>query len=140
MSEFDAQDERIAKVLGEDEVPEVNDRTLRRYLAYLKENLEFPCHLTGIEDFSWEERYVFGYGSQVEYEKLKKTQPSYTDTFEVLGFEEEVDEGYGILVKVKRVSDKKKFSLPLADLAATDEQSKNYRVLDDFSVWFVNYR
>lgn len=102
--------------------------------------MEFPCHLTGIEDFSWEERYVFGYGSKTEYEKLKKTQPSYTDTFEFIGFDDEINGGYGILVKVKRVSDKRKFTLPLADLKSTDEQSKNYQLLDDFSVWFVNYR
>jgi hypothetical protein len=140
MSDFDEQKIRIARVLGENKVPKVNGRTLRIYLAYLRKNLEFPCHLTGIEDFSWEERYVFGYGSKTEYEKLKKTQPSYTDTFEFLGVDDEIEENYGILVNVKRVSDKRKFTLPLADLKSTDEQSKNYQLLDDFSVWFVNYR
>jgi hypothetical protein len=140
MSDFDEQKIRIFRVLGENKVPKVNGRTLRIYLAYLMKNLEFPCHLTGIEDFSWEERYVFGYGSKTEYEKLKKTQPSYTDTFEFLGFDDEIEENYGILVNVKRVSDKRKFTLPLADLKSTDEQSKNYQLLDDFSVWFVNYR
>lgn len=140
MSDFDAQEKRILKVLGEDEVPDVNDRTLKRYLAYLKENLELPCHLTGMEDFSWEERYVFGYGSQAEYEELKKTQPSYTDTFALLDFEEEINANNGIHAKMERVSDKKKFTLPLADLEATDEESKNHQFLDDFSVWFVNYK
>jgi hypothetical protein len=138
MSDFDEQEKRIAKVLGKDEVPEANERTLRLYLAYLKKNLEFPCYLTGIEDFPWEERYVLGDGSKTEYEKLKKTKPSYTDTFEILGLEDEIDESHGILVKVKRVSDRKKFTLPLADLEAEDQQSNNYQLLDDFSVWFVN--
>ncbi|MCB0045522.1 MAG: hypothetical protein H6642_11320 [Caldilineaceae bacterium] len=92
-----------------------------------------------MEDFPWEERYVFGYGSKTEYEKLKKTQPSYTDTFEFLGFDDEVDRGYGILVKVRRVADKRKFTVSLDDLEATDEQSTNCQLLDDFSVWFVNY-
>ena len=64
MFDFDEQEQRIASALGEDEVPEVNDRTLRQYLAYLRENLSFPCYLTGIEDFAWEERYVFGHGSK----------------------------------------------------------------------------
>jgi hypothetical protein len=72
MSDFDEQERRIARILGEGEVPEVNNKTLRTYLAYLKKNLEFPCYLTGIEDFSWEERYVFGYGSKAQYEELKK--------------------------------------------------------------------
>jgi hypothetical protein len=46
----------------------------------------------------------------------------------------------GILVNLKRVSDKKKFTLPLAELKATDEKLKNYQLLDDYSVWFVNNR
>jgi hypothetical protein len=140
MFDFDEQERRIARIFGEDEVPEVNNKTLRTYLAYLEKNLEFPCYLTGIEDFSWEERYVFGYGSKTQYKELKKTKPSYTDTFELLGFDDEVGEGYGILASVKRVSDKRKFALPLADLKTTDERSKNYQLLDDYSVWFVNYR
>ncbi len=139
MSDFEQVERRIAGILGEDEVPDVDDVSLTRYLAYLKKNLEHPCHLTGIEDFPWEERFVFGYGSESEYEKLKKTQPSYTDTFELIGFEEGVSEDRGILVKVRRMADKRKFTLPLADLEATDEQSKNYQLLNDFSVWFVNW-
>jgi len=77
---------------------------------------------------------------QKEYEKLKKTQPSYTDIFECIDFNRETDEGYGISVNVKRVSDKRKFTLPLADLESTDKQSNNYQLLDDYSVWFVNYQ
>jgi hypothetical protein len=41
---------------------------------------------------------------------------------------------------VRRLSDKKKFTLTLSDLQATDEQTKNYQLLDDFAVWFVNWR
>ena len=102
MSDLDEQLRRIVRTLGKNEIPEVNNKTLKTYLAYLKKTLEFPCYLTGMEDFSWEERYIFGYGSEAEYEELKKTQPSYTDTL--------------------------------------DKRSKNYLLLDDFSVWFVNYR
>jgi len=50
------------------------------------------------------------------------------------------DECDGIFVYVQRISDKKKFVLPLADLKATDRKSKNYQLLDDYSVWFVNNR
>jgi len=42
------------------------------------------------------------------------------------------------LVDVERLSDKKNFILPLADLKSTDTASKNYQLLDDFSVWLVN--
>lgn len=148
MVDYDEQDDeqsgeqeiRIAGVLGSDEVPEVNDNTLMAYLAYLRSSLSFPCFLTGIEDFDWEERYVFGHGSKAEYERLKKTQPSYTDIFELLDFDEEIDQGYGILANVKRVKDKKSFTLPLADLRVRDDHSANYQLLDDYSVWFVNNR
>ena len=99
-----------------------------------------PCQLTGIEDFEWEEYYVFGPGSKKEYEQLKKTQPSYTDKYELIDFEDEVDEFYGVMVNVKRLSDRKKFELPLADLEATDKKSDDYQLLDDYSVWFVNNR
>ncbi|MBV5347730.1 hypothetical protein [Lamprocystis purpurea] len=140
MVDYDEQDRRIAGVLGSDEVPEVNDQTLIAYLAYLRNSLSFPCLLTGIEDFEWEERYVFGHGSKSEYERLKESQPSHTDIFELLGFDEEIDQGYGILASVKRVKDKKSFTLPLADLRDRDEHSANYQLLDDYSVWFVNNR
>jgi hypothetical protein len=59
MSDYDEQERRIASVLGSDELPEVNDKTLIAYLAYLRKSLSFPCFLTGIEGFDWEERYVF---------------------------------------------------------------------------------
>jgi hypothetical protein len=139
MYDLDDQDKRIAKILGSKSVPRVNKKTLRPYCDYLKASLEFPCLLTGIEDFPWEERYVFEFGSKAKYERLKKKQPSYTDTFELLSLDE-VDAHYGIIARVRRVSDKKEFGLPLADLEATDEESKNYELLDDYSVWFVNWR
>ncbi len=140
MYDLHEQDRRIAVILGEDDVVEVDATTLGLYLDYLKKNISLPCHLTGIDEFAWEERFVFGHGSRAEYEKLKKTQPSHADTYELLGFNDTVKEDFGIVVYVKRLSDKMKFTLPLADLKATDEQSNNYQLLDDFSAWFVNYR
>ena len=146
MSNFDEQDVRIAEILLDsiildiEDIPEVSHESLERYFAHLKSNLKSPCDLTGIEDFPWEERYVFGYGSEAEYENLKKKQPSYTDTFNLLNLDEEINEDYGLLVDVKRTSDNKKFTLPLADLKVIDEHSKNYQLLDDYSVWFVNNR
>jgi hypothetical protein len=62
------------------------------------------------------------------------------DTYNLRSFDDDVDQNSGIVVNVQRVSDKKKFVLPLADLEATEQQSKNYELLDDFSVWFVNWR
>lgn len=139
MAEIDKQDERIGSIFG-GTILSVTEESLAKYLAYLKEHLELPCELTGIEDFDWEEYYVIGPGDQKEYERQKKTKPSYTDRYDLLSLADEADEWVGILVKVKRVSDKKKFTLPLAELKAADERSKNYQLLDDYSVWFVNSR
>lgn len=84
--------------------------------------------------------YTFGPGSAKEYEQLKKRRASYTDTYALLGFNDEVDPEDGILVHVRRLADKKKFTLTLSDLQATGKQTKNYQLLDDFTVWFVNWR
>lgn len=137
MSELDDQDKRIEQILGKFDM-DVSEESVSKYMEFLEKNIEHPCHLTGIEDFPWEEYYILGPGKKKEYEKLKKKQPSYTDIFDLTGFEDDLDENNGILVKVKRLSDNKKFILPLADLKATEEESKNFELLDDFSVWFVN--
>jgi len=67
----DKQENRISKILNNLDL-DVNEENLKTYRKYLIENLKSPTIITGIEDFSWEERYVFGHGSQKEYEKLKK--------------------------------------------------------------------
>ena len=141
---MDKQEKRIMDILGaecEDDC-ETNDENFFKYYHYLKDNITFPCLLTGIEDFQWEERYVFGGQNQKEYEKLKKTNPSYTDIFEFITFLEPDDDGGGdgdLFIEVKRVSDKKKFDLGLSWLKCTDSKSKNYQLLDDFAVWQCNY-
>jgi hypothetical protein len=140
MGKYEKQENRIIVILGTKKL-DVTRKTLSTYLAYLKNHIEVPCQLTGIEDFEWEEAYVFGFGSKREYEELKTTQPSYTDKFNLIDFIDDIDDEYdGIFVNVQRLSDKKQFILPLADLKSTDKKSKNYQLLDDYSVWFVNNR
>jgi hypothetical protein len=73
-----------------------------------------------------------------EHEQVRQTQPSYLDTYELLSFDD-MQSRFGIMVNVRRVSDQKTFVLPLADLEATNKQSKNYELLDDFVAWFVNW-
>ncbi len=131
MPKLDKQDQRIADILGTKDVPDVTDETLEIYLDYLKQNLEMPCKVTGIEDmgcFAWEEYYTFGPGSERKYEKLKKKRASYTDTFELLSFDDDYDEDYGLVVNVRRISDKKKFALTLSDLAQDSFQRLVQRV------------
>jgi hypothetical protein len=52
------QDKRLADIFGTQTVPKVTEETLAIYLDYLKQHLEVPCQLTGIESrgcFAWSE-------------------------------------------------------------------------------------
>ena len=86
----------------------VNDENLEKYFQHLNKNIAFPCIVTGIEDFRWEEFYILGPGDKDEYEELKKTQPSYTDHYRILSFDDHYDEDNGILANVSSVSDKER--------------------------------
>jgi hypothetical protein len=137
---IDEQDERVIAILGTINL-DVSKANLKTYLKYIKHQIEFPCLLTGIEDFDWEEFYVFGPGSQKEYKELKKTRPSYTDKYNLISIVDKIEnEEDGIVVEVERVSDKKRFKLPLAELEETNKKTRNYQLLDDYAVWFVNYQ
>ena len=137
---FEEQKKRIESIFHK-KIDNISKRTetLEVYKQYLDENLDFPVKLTGIEDFNWEEFYILGPGDENEYEELKKTRPSYRDEYNLIRIEEHIEEDYGLFAKVTRISDKKRFQIPLADLKAIDEKSKNYKLLDDYSVWCVNY-
>jgi hypothetical protein len=147
-SNVDDQYNRIYKILGVEDVENennaaVNYKNLEKYLAYLNNEVTFPIIVTGIEDlgcFGWEEYYNWGPGSKKEYEKLMKKYPSFRDEYELLSFDEDFDEDEGLYVNVQRISDKKKFSLTLADLEAVEKNSKNAQLLDDHAVWHTNFR
>ncbi len=137
------QDKRIADLFGTQTVPKVTEETLAIYLDYLKQHLEVPCQLTGIESrgcFAWEASYIFGRKRPKEYAQRKKKEPSYTDAYAFLSFKDAYDPYDGLAVTVKRVSDSKRFVLPFAHLKATEKPSKNDQLLDDYVVWFVNGR
>jgi len=136
---FNGEEERINEILNTEDVS-VNEDNLNRYFNFLKINLKKPCILTGMEDFDWEEPYIFGGWSKKEYEKLKKTNPSYTDKFEFIRIVEEYDDWKGIYVSVKRISDEKKFTIPLWDLKVIDSADSNYQIVSDYSSWMTNYR
>jgi hypothetical protein len=129
--------ERIIEILGED--CEKNDENINQYYNYLKNNITFPCVLTGIEDFPWEEKYVFGGWDKKEYERLKKDNPSYTDQFDLIELVKPESGEDDLFINAKRLSDKKVFELELSWLKCVDPKSNNYLLLHDFSVWQVNY-
>jgi hypothetical protein len=141
--EREQRDRRIADIFDTQTVPKITEETLASYLDYLKQHLEVPCQLTGIESrgcFAWEESYIFGRRRSKEYAQRKQQQPSYTDTYAFLSFEEEYNTYAGLAVTVQRVSDSKRFVLPLAHLKAREKPSNNAQLLDDYVVWFVNGR
>ncbi|MEG4030540.1 MULTISPECIES: calcium-binding protein [unclassified Microcoleus] len=129
---------KISKILGSKNI-DFNLKNSLKYLDYIKQNIELPCHVTGIEEFEWEEEYTMGSGSKKEYARLKKTQPSYTDRFTINQLEDLVLQEEGIFVEVQRVSDHQKFMLPLSELESVDVISRNNQLLDDYAVWFINY-
>jgi len=144
MTKFDEQMRRWEEILG-DAAEGTQEEALQAFFNHLKANLQLPCEVTGIEDFRWEEPYVLGGWSQQEYKRLKKTQPSYTDKYELLGISQGdwsewmmFDED--IVAHVRRKGDGREFYLGLAELRVTDKKSPNYQLIDDHSVWLVNNR
>ncbi|MBN2395804.1 MAG: hypothetical protein JXC36_04990 [Candidatus Atribacteria bacterium] len=136
---FDEEEKRISEILKSDDIS-VNEENLNRYFNFLKTNLKTPCMLTGMEDFDWEEPYILGGWSKKEYEKLKKTIPSYTDNFEFIKLEEEYDDWKGIYTSVKRISDEKIFTIPLWDLVVMDKRNSNFQIVTDYASWMTNNR
>ena len=130
--------ERLNRVVEKDgKAVSVSQKSLKTYQDFLEKNMERPCLLTGKKHFPWEERYRLGQGSEAEYKIHKQTNAAYTDTFEFLGFEAK-KKTYGIYVKVKRVSDKRKFKLPLNYLKAVDRKHPNAGLISEYIIWFVN--
>ena len=136
----ESEEERRLLTILDSEDLDVDEDNQDTYFEYLKANISKPCQLFASEGFSWEESYMFGGGNKKEYEKLKSTRPSSSDTFEFMSLVEEIDEERGIFVKVRRLSDKKTFSLPLWDLKVENEKSPNYLLIADYSFWMSNYQ
>lgn len=134
---FGEEENRIAAILSDNDL-EVSKEKQDIYFEYLQKNIQKPVMLTGSEPFPWEERYLFGGGSKKEHENLKKTQASSNDKFEFIELLDDIDEDYGIIAKVRRVTDKKQFELPLWYLKCTDKNSKTYELISDYSYWMTN--
>ena len=145
MTRLDVQDARINQIIGGNDEAKCDD-CVRRFFDYLKSSLQLPCVVTGVEDFRWEEFYVIGPGDPQEHEELRKDQPSFKDVYELLDIENGIYSdwmmfaGEDVAAHVRRKSDGREFQLGLAEIEAVDKESKNYQLLNDFAVWFVNSR
>lgn len=120
--ELDDDERRVANILvpGQkiEDLPDVSWEMLEKYYQYLSQKLPGDLLLTGQESlgyFAWEEKFEWGYGSKKEYNQLKKQQASYHDKFKLVALQN-IDPVYGIVAAVLRITDNKKFDIPLADL------------------------
>jgi Calcium binding len=129
---------KVKKILHSNSI-EVGVQNTLKYLEYLKQNTIVPCRVTGREEFRWEEEYLSDFGNKKEYEKLKKTQPSYTEIFQILGLRDSVSKQDGVMVDVQRLTDKQTFILPLISLEPIDKSSPNNQLLEDYTLWFINF-
>jgi len=137
---FKEQHKRIEQILG-GKFSDLSRRleTLEHYKAYLAGALQFPLEVCGWEDFEWEEFYLFGPGDRQEYEELKRTKASYTDVLRMTRLSERIEVRYGVFAHFTRISDRKRFELPLADFKAVNQKSPEAQLLEDYAVWVVNY-
>jgi len=109
---MDNQEKRIDEVLKECDGWAVDSKSVDMFFNHLNEKLDFPFEVNGLED---DEKYLL-------YE-----------------IEDSGDTMYGLTGNVKLLSDKRRrLILALCDLEAIDKNSKNYELLDDYSIWFCN--
>lgn len=139
--DFDASFRRIDEIIGEADESE----GAAVWLKHLRDNLALPCDVTGADDFQWEEPYVLGVADAAEYRRLCRRQPSYRDIFTLERIEPDAADSEWAMhcedlgAYVTRKSDGRPFVLGLSELEAVDHE-RNAQLLQDYSVWFVNYR
>lgn len=136
MKDNDNWEERIEAVLGSD--TEACPGNFDRWRTHLLKKLTLPLRVTGTEDFPWEEPYVLGGWDADDYEEIKKTNPSYTDEFDLMDIGE-VGVEDDLIAGIRRVSDKKVFEIGLSWLQTMDEMNAEYEILHDYTVWQCNY-
>ena len=136
--------ERISAILAPDQPfdedpPEASPETLQRYQDFLNTKLPLGTKMMGSETvgyFAWEERFEFGSGSSHEHRRLSEKYASCFDILELMDLSN-WDEDLGLMATVKRISDQKIFTIPLADLEVCP--TNEHQLVDDYSTWFVNY-
>jgi len=106
--------QRLSRIFGTQQLPEVNEETLSTYREHLQRSLEHPCFL------------FLAHEDGASFEALQ-----------LQGLAEEFDQDLGLLALVKRLSDQKEFSVPLAQMECPYDDRTNHRLVDDYCQWFV---
>jgi len=127
MTDIEKQiEERIEKITQDESFNVVQD-TLTKYLFFLKEKFSLPHKVTGT-------------GNYFTYSEYKDKTPSGNQEFEIIGFEEDVENYSNIFVKVKQLNDEGEiFSLQLFEFKSIDSNSIESRILTDYTYWIENY-
>lgn len=124
-----------SSILGKD--TRTCPRNFRKWREHLTKSLTLPMRVTGTEDYPWEEPYVFWGRDRKEYERLKKSRPSYSDVFDLLEILEEPSDD-DLVAVVKRVSGRKVFHIGLSWLEVHGLNEEARVMLNDYSVWQCN--
>lgn len=139
--DYDAEfEEYMEQILGTKNI-QVNQTNLKKYLTYLKKNLKLPCLVTGLDDIVLDEEDYQEFNQSKKKRDIFLTQPVEDETYKILGFNNYLDEKFGILVEVerspeKRAKDRPRFTVPLAQLEGYDPTSEDYELLENYSIWF----
>ena len=106
------QENRIAEVLSESEVKTVTEETLLIFHDFLIDNLELPCEVVVAGE---------------------------DENFMLDDIQDSGDDLYGILGSISEIKKDPKVTLvPLCDVKALDNRSKNAEILEDYAFWFIN--
>ena len=117
-------EKRVAHILGvkeDEDLPDVSEDTLETCYRYLSKNLSFPFDA----EYSQETGPL-----EDTYYDIKVT--SLLDIDECSGLE-----FYGLFCEGKQ--GRRKIAIPLAEIEAKQE-SKNQQLIEDYQMWFWNYR
>ncbi len=115
--------------------------SLKKFKEALEQQIKLPAKLKPIGQFSWEEYYLSQLSEDKEkYEQLKKVRPTSNDLYSLSKIDDFMDIDHGLFGRLTRLSDKKRFSMPLVEFEFVDKDSKTFDLLDDYRYWFINYK
>jgi hypothetical protein len=113
------QEKRILQILhwqDQKNLPMVSNETLKTYFAFLQKNVTFPMKGT----------YEQGTGL------FEKTLCPIT----IMELLDDIDEFYGIFFE--GIARKKNKAIPLAEFNCTRKDLRNFRLIEDYRMWFWN--
>ena len=115
---WDDEERRVAEILGVQDgeaLPGVSRQTLRKYHAYLTANLEFPLQAK-----------VENLDGETTIHSLFALKDSPDLTF------------YGLFVRGEL--GRRLIEIPIAEIERVKGEGKNKQLIEDYCMWFWNYR